>query len=286
MISVLIPTYNWDVYPLVSSLHRQLLLTKKRFEIIVVDDASTNFFSSNHSLCELSHTSFESLHKNIVRSAIRNYLARKSNYPWLLFLDCDAIVGDLFIEKYIRTVKSASSNVIVGGMAYNLGNEKLRYKFGKKREEVNEEERKSIPDKYFFSANFMIKKQVFNSVNFDESLKGYGYEDLLFVKELKKDGWHIEHIENPIFHAEVDEDIVFINKTKEALLNLVTLINTEKLEFSDTRISKTYKRFYPFVLGLKYFHKFFEKLALKRSSLFFFDLFRLSYLSKFFKDRS
>ncbi len=286
MISVLIPTYNWDVYPLVSSLHKQLSMANVPFEIIVVDDASSEKFSDNHRLSELSNTFFEFLDENIGRSAIRNYLVTRSSYSWLLFLDCDAIVEDLFIENYINSIKSETAIVITGGMAYNLGEQKLRYKFGKKKEEVSIEERKRNPQKYFFSANFLAKRDVFNSVSFDESLVGYGYEDLLFAKGLKNKGWGIVHVENPIFHAEVDDDDVFMVKTKQALSNLVALINTGKLEYTDARISFVYKRFYLLVFNLRYFYKFFEKMTLSKSSLLFFDMFRLAYLSELFKNRN
>ncbi|SEC83367.1 Glycosyl transferase family 2 [Tenacibaculum sp. MAR_2009_124] len=286
MISVLIPTYNWDVYQLVSSLHKQLLLANVVFEIIVVDDASSSLFSGNSRLNELSKTSFEIFRENKGRSAIRNYLAEKANYSWLLFLDCDAIVDDLFMEKYINAIKIGSLNVVTGGMVYNLYNQNLRYKFGKKREEIDEKERNRFPEKYFFSANFMIRKEVFSLVKFDGTLKGYGYEDLCFAKELNKNTYNIKHIENPILHAEIDDNNVFLAKTKQALLNLKNLIVDGKLEFSDTRISIMYRRFYLLVAGLKYFNVFFEKLAVRRSSLFFFDLFRITYLCKMFKDEN
>ena len=40
MLSILIPTYNYNVYPLVSELQRQCLESKIEFEILCQDDAS------------------------------------------------------------------------------------------------------------------------------------------------------------------------------------------------------------------------------------------------------
>ena len=47
MISILIPCYDFNAYPLVSNLEKQALMLKINFEIICIDDAS---FSSKNEI--------------------------------------------------------------------------------------------------------------------------------------------------------------------------------------------------------------------------------------------
>ncbi|CAM1372125.1 glycosyltransferase family 2 protein [Tenacibaculum xiamenense] len=284
MISVLIPTHNWDVYQLVSGLHKQLVLTNIQFEIIIVDDASNTKFSGNDRLHKLSNTSFEILNKNIGRSAIRNYLARKAKYSWLLFLDGDVIPAqESFIENYLNFINE-KKNVIVGGIKYEreVTERTIRWKLGKRNEEKDVRTREADRYKYFFTGNFLIQKKVFDRISFDQSLTKYGYEDLLFAKELQKQEISIEHMENEVYHLGIDSDELYLSKTKEALENLSQLLVGNHLNFDDTKITKFYKRVW--WLCLPYFLSFFtdrlEQITIKKSSLFYFNLFRIGYLSR------
>ena len=47
MLSILIPTYNYNVVPLVLELHKQCLECEIDFEILCQDDASKLFFEEN-----------------------------------------------------------------------------------------------------------------------------------------------------------------------------------------------------------------------------------------------
>ncbi len=47
MLSILIPTYNYNIVALVSEIHRQISNTEIPFEIICLDDASTVFVAEN-----------------------------------------------------------------------------------------------------------------------------------------------------------------------------------------------------------------------------------------------
>ena len=103
MLSVLIPTYNYNAFLLVKEIHQQLTLGEIDFEIICLDDGSKSSINTkNEEINKFSFTSFKSLPKNIGRSAIRNLLAKKATYNWLLFLDADVIpVKSNFIKNYI-----------------------------------------------------------------------------------------------------------------------------------------------------------------------------------------
>ncbi|OSY87252.1 hypothetical protein WH52_12385 [Tenacibaculum holothuriorum] len=289
MISVLIPTYNWNAYSLVAELQSQFNSTNIPFEILVVDDASQSELNSeNEKINTLGNCSFVELEENIGRSAIRNLLASKAKYKYLLFLDADVIpTHKNFVDDYAKRI-SDSNKVIVGGIAYKneTSTKLLRWKYGKKYEQVSLEIREKNPSKYFFTANFLIEKKLFSSIQFDENFTKYGYEDVVFGRELEHKGIEIHQIQNEVFHLGIDTNQSFVNKTKQAIVNLVSLENKDKNLTGNIGLLKMYKRLKKFGLRsfLSLFTKQFEKFATQHSSLFFFNLFRLGYLHKVFKN--
>ena len=88
MLSILIPTYNYDITHLVYELHKQATKAKIDFEIICFDDGSKSEINSkNDSINQLNYSKFKELPLNIGRSAIRNLLAKEGQYENLLFID-------------------------------------------------------------------------------------------------------------------------------------------------------------------------------------------------------
>jgi len=290
MLSVLIASYNVNVVSLVKELHHQLIEVAIPFEIICLDDASISDLNvANEQINKLSSCSFKILQKNIGRSAIRNALASKAKYNWLLFLDADVLpTSSKFISNYLKVIENSNNTVFLGGIKYRDFDDKnlLRWKFGKKSEEVSAVIRNDNSYKYFFTANFLIRKKTFTTIKFNEDLVDYGYEDLLFSKELNKTKVLVKHIENEVFHLGIDENKVFIEKTKKAIENLNFLIDKKLLQKKDTNISRLYFDLNAFgVVGfLNLFSNFFEKFANQNSSVTFFNLFRVTYLHQILKD--
>lgn len=284
MLSVLIPTYNYNAFFLVEELHKQLILETIIFEVICLDDGSNSALNAeNKKINTLDFSSFNPLSANIGRSAIRNLLAKKAKHKWLLFLDADIKpVKPNFIKSYIACFKT-DNTVFCGGILYQNKKENfslLRYKYGKKHEEISLEKRNKNSEKYFFTSNFLIKKIVFNEINFEEKLIKYGREDLLFSLELIKIGYQIKHLNNEVYHLGIDENVLFVSKTKKAMENMVFLdkmhlINAEDMpllvlvrRISLFKITKIVAKFYPI----------FEKLTVRASSVFFLNCMKISYV--------
>ncbi len=287
MLSVLIPTYRWNVYPLVKILLKQLQSTNCQFEIIVLDDGSKAVYSNdNYKINLLPNCIFEVLPQNIGRSSLRNLLAKRAIYPYLLFLDADVLPrNENFIEAYLSIIEKHA--IVVGGIAYRQEEDsaRLRWKIGKIYEEVSLSKRRQIPYKYFLTGNFMIHKRLFENISFEERIKGYGYEDLLFSKEIQKQNIPITHIANEVYHIGIDTNEVFMVKTKEALNNLGRLLyhNNEVVGEVGLVVTYTKLRKLKILVGMGLFSLFFEKQAIKTSSVLYYNLFRVTYLHKVLK---
>ncbi|MFI1743623.1 glycosyltransferase family 2 protein [Thalassobellus sediminis] len=277
MLSILIPTYNYNVYPLACQLEQQARDANIVFEIICFDDGSKSQLNSkNNSINSLNNCSFNELSINIGRSAIRNLLGKNAKYETLLFIDAGTLPkNDTFIKNYLSLI---SKEVVSGGMTH-LKKEpeakyKLRWIYTKKRE-----------SKTFCSSNFMIKKQTFLNFPFDETLKQYGYEDVLFFETLKTNNIDIYSFNNPVVHECDDDANTFLIKTEKAICNLKNLIKQNKLNKNQSTIIKYY--LYIKKLRIKnIIGKLFKlskpllskNLRSKHASLLFYDAYRLGYL--------
>jgi len=236
MLSVLIPVYNYSVEELVSQLADQLTGENIQFELLLLDDHSTQFANQYGKFENLEHVSILKSDKNLGRSKARNALAKKAKYDLLLFLDCDSLpVRDNFIESYLSHAEA--KKVLVGGTRYKNNyahSERLHWLYGTKRE--------SLDQAGFHSNNFLIAREDFLNVQFDESLTQYGHEDTLLGIHLKEEGIEVERIDNPVFHCGLEDNETFLKKALMAVENAWDLTEEGKIEADDIRLIKTYTR--------------------------------------------
>ena len=110
-----------------------------------------------------------------------------------------------------------------GGSVYKKSenpNCSLRYKFGKKREEINSIQRNKNPYKYVSSRNFMCKKDVIVEALSKIESVSYG-NDYVFGSILKRKRIDIIHFDNPVLIENIEENSIFIRKTHQALDNVI-----------------------------------------------------------------
>lgn len=288
MLSILIPTYNYNAYPLALKLSKQCDVATINYEIIVLDDCSTKSFTDNSNINTITHCTYKKLENNIGRSAIRNKLATIAKYECLLFLDVDTLpIHDNFIATYLTSLGS-DYEIIYGGIRYQPNppnnDELLRWKYGNEREALTVEKRRLNPYISFLTLNFIIQKQLFEVLKFDEDIPNLRHEDTLFAIEAKKLKLNIKHVENPVYHLGLDTSNGFLKKSIEAVDALNLFLAQELITPNDTSISKTVfkvKKIGLLKLGGFFFSKFkktIEKnLTSKYPSLFLFDIYRLGY---------
>lgn len=233
MLSILIPTYNYDCTHLVSDLHQQADLLGIDYEIIVADDASpiSLYKEKNREINALPHCRLIELEENVGRAGIRNLLADAARYEWLLFMDSDAeVIDSRFITNYMVHC-TAGVDVICGGLCHadTLPSPavSLRYAYEKRADKRRSARyRAEYPYERFTPFNFLIRKETFMAIRFDETIRGYGHEDTLFGIELQRKEIPLLHIDNPLRHLGLEANEVFLLKTQTALRNLAMMETT------------------------------------------------------------
>lgn len=298
MISILIPIYNYNVTHFVETLYQQGKASGINFEIILMDDASTTEFRDVNEKWSLQpDITYIQLEQNVGRAKIRNLLAEKAEYDFLLFQDCDAeIASPSYFKNYIAQCQE--NKVVCGGTIYKEDTPKdnslmLRWKYGKEREERSAEKRQQHPNAAFTTNNFLIPKKIFNTIKFDESLIKYGHEDTLFGYELSQQNIIIHHINNPLFHIGLESAEVFLKKTEESIKNLIQIIETKKLEkkfYQDVKllsyflIIKQYKLNWFFNLLYKLFHQTLHNHLKNNTNptIKYFDIYKILLLNFYF----
>ena len=284
MISVLIPTFNTDVSPLVDFLLKHHDFSSFKMEIIIWNDAS-NIVSLGQ--WDNENISFFKSPVNMGRSKTRELLAERSKYPYLLFLDADVFpVSTLFLAQYLQ--HASEDSVLVGGIRYESkkpeSNRYFRWFYGKAREEISVENRLKNPYNHFMTGNFLVPKSIFLQFPLHDVITGYGHEDTLLGYKFQQAGIPIRHIDNPVFHLGLEENDVFFAKSKEAVSSLLRL---KQVGFTiPSKLLSGYNLLerMNLVTFCAVFYPVFESRILKNYifsgnifSLFFFDLSRLLY---------
>lgn len=284
-VSVLIPNYNNVCVELVTVLQRQAEALGISYEILVADDASPmkEAIRQNEDINALPHCRYIVKETNSGSAATRNFLGAQSQYPWLLFLDCDiSIPDDHFLERYVT---DDHEGVVNGGIRITDDDglrHNLRYLYEKAAEPTHTAEKRQA-NRYqeFRSTNFMIERRVFEKCRFDERFTRSGYEDVLFGKMLSQQQVSVTHIDNPAMMTEFEPNADYVRKIERSLRTLYTFRNE----------LRGYSRILTFDSGIhigavrgmiRLWHRLFgglerRNLCGKRPCLKLFNLYRLGY---------
>lgn len=249
-LSVLIPVFNQEVVSLVQALLHQISLSGAEFEILLMDDQSDEEYKRQNAMLEsIPHVKTYRLPSKAGRSVARNFLAAQAKYDYCLFIDCDSeIADDRFIERYLDYC-NGEDVVVCGGTCYHEKQPEtdrlLRWTYGVKNEVKPASIRNKRPNYYFQAFNFLIRRELFLQIRFNELLKNYGHEDTLFRFELSQRNINVIHIDNPLYHIGIDTNKEYLQKTGQGVENLKILMESpdSKELISHMRLLRYYRIF-------------------------------------------
>ncbi len=288
MLSVLIPVYNWDITSLVKEIHHQCSELAIDFEIIVLDDFSPDLnLRKINSELKLGNYNYVQSGKNLGNAEARNELSRLAGYDTFLFLDCDVIpVRKEFVKRYLEF--TGEKKIVCGGILYeDLKDDKfsLRWKFGKKHEEIPPLESQKNPYLNIRGCNFFIPREIFLRYPFTTLYASYGYVDTFFALSLQKASVEAVHIDNPVYHLGLEENEVYVHKFEKSIKNAKWLVETHPEIANHLRLVVFYKKMKNLGLHqlISIIFRTFRKPILKNlyssnPSLFLFQVYKLGYL--------
>lgn len=286
MLSILIPTYNYNVFPLAKALSAEAENISYPIEIIFLDDASPLDFAESKKLEIFPFVTYIKLPTNGGRTATRQLLAEKAQYPKLLFLDADVLpVHTDFIARYLKHIET--KGIILGGITYKKekpdANEILRWTYGHAREKRSVTQRNNALYSTITTGCFLIEKETFLAINKTIKIKTYG-EDLLFKQKLEEQQIPVLHIDNPVYHLGLESNEQFLEKSLEAVATTVIIEENGELPTDSRNIQKIYlklKKWYALAIFQLYYATIASKvkrnLLSEDPNMRWFDLYRLNY---------
>ena len=231
MLSILIPTKDYECRNLVETLHRQGTALGRPYEIIVGEDGSSpRGLSFNAPLAQLPHCRIIVQQQNVGRARIRNILAQEARGKDILFIDSDAVAEhDDILQLYSQALRE--SPVVCGGLYHPeaplTSSCTLRHRYERAADKQRSaKERNRAPYDKFTTFCFAIRRELFLDIKFDERIINYGYEDTIFGYELRRRGVQIKHIDAPLMHIGLESNKVYLAKVEESLRTLTQLEET------------------------------------------------------------
>ena len=244
-ISVVIPCYNDGLY-LPETIERLSQQTYKNFEIIVVNDGSTDPLTLQV-FATLEKTGILVLHKENGRMAsARNYGVKHSKGTMIAALDADDYFHPSFFERAIKLLEEKEDVAVVTSYIQLFG-------------EIRKTAKPRGGNEYNFlfsnqcPACALVRKDSWNAVGgYDEAMKN-GYEDWEFYIRITQKGWLIHVIpEKLLFYRQTNKSVhkndtlthraelvnYIINKHKDWYVQkLKELITTDQILYRNSRIS-------------------------------------------------
>lgn len=297
MLSILIPTYNYNCSKLLAALDRQAKILRDaaccgifEYEIIVGDDASTDKTAekANRQTAENIGARYIRASSNRGRAFTLNALSEKAKGTWLLIIDCDAqICSDTFLQQY--WADRFKADVVCGALRNPEGPPPAGHELRHRYEQAAERRRKAgfrntRPYTAFTTFNVMFRRDVFSRIRFDERCNEYGYEDALMGLTLEQNKISVLHTDNALIHDGIDSNESFLAKTEASLRTLSRLKGCMQKKAGTSKAVAFLQRLHLCKLAAGLFHishgLLYRQLSGRKPSLFLFKLYKIGYYAR------
>ena len=242
--SIIIPVYNPDKKLFSNCLESVNNQTSKKFEVIIIDDGSTNG-------CEDVYSKYDSFKiykiKNSGVCNARNYGISKSSGEWIIFVDADDTLPIDTLEIYNRNVSKKNDLIIGKSMIITNKSSNLSYsKYNQDKIVSSTEVLDSIlltKDKFDISFSYVgavwgkcYRKEIINKYNvfFTENIT-IG-EDTLFNIEYITNINKILYVDYCVYNYVINSTSA-MNKYSRKVYDSSLLLKNKLTKYSD-RISK------------------------------------------------
>jgi glycosyltransferase involved in cell wall biosynthesis len=226
-LSVLIPFHRDDPCALLWTLDAEARGLAGGVEILVLDDGSGDDALAARAAetvgALIAPARFIRLAANEGRAKGRNRLMAAARARHLLFLDADMEPdGPRFLADYLALIGEGDPAVVFGGFTLARTPEdperSLHRALSLRGDCRPAAARQAEPAKSLCTSNLLVRRDVFGLEPFDESFRGWGWEDVEWAIRVGR-RWPVRHIDNTASHLGLDTDAALIAKYEQSPAN-------------------------------------------------------------------
>ncbi|ADU14792.1 glycosyltransferase family 2 protein [Asticcacaulis excentricus] len=226
-LSVLIPFYKESPATLLRA-----LTPTPGVEIVLLDDGSGQAELTQEVMSTIDEVAlpatFLSLTHNEGRARGRNRLTQAARGDYFLCLDSDMLPdAPDFLTRWLE-VMDDNPAVVFGGFSLLQAPMDKRFAIHRmmaaKSDCLNAATRALMSEKYVFTSNLLIRRDVFATQDFDSSFTGWGWEDVEWAMRVAQQ-FGVQHIDNPATHLGLDTADTLMRKYEQSVGNFARVVD-------------------------------------------------------------
>jgi len=231
-LSVLIPTFRDDPSALLKALDEPGI----HAEIVLLDDGGGDEALVRRMAGRIGRLKLPArliqLSSNEGRAKGRNRLARHARGRHLLFLDSDMLPDPIgFLARWTALAESDDTPVAFGGFTLDQTPRRPEHELHRamalKSDCTPAPLRAREPEKHVFTSNLLVRRDVFDTVAFDEGFSGWGWEDVEWAMRVAR--LHpIVHIDNSATHLGLDTAQALAAKYEQSAANFARVVASHR----------------------------------------------------------
>ncbi|HST92085.1 MAG TPA: glycosyltransferase family A protein [Brevundimonas sp.] len=230
-VSVLIPFLRDDPADLLALLDAEAAALAGSVEIVLLDDGTGDAALTGRLTAQVLAMAIPvrliSLTTNEGRAIGRNRLASAARGGSLLFLDSDMRPDHpAFLRRWTELVTTENPAVAFGGFSLLQAPDEARFAVHRamaaKSECVPAPERAKQPEKYVYTSNLLVRRDVFEAEAFDSGFTGWGWEDVEWAARVAR-RFEIRHVDNPATHMGLDTVAALAGKYEQSAPNFARI---------------------------------------------------------------
>jgi glycosyltransferase involved in cell wall biosynthesis len=226
-VSVLTPFLRDDPTDLLAALETEARPLAGAVEVIVLDDGTSDPALTRRLKAQIDAMALPvrliTLPANEGRAIGRNRLAGAARGGSLLFLDSDMRPDQpTFLRDWAALVRTSDPAVAFGGFSLLQAPTDARFQVHRAMAAKSEclpcAERAKQPEKYVYTSNLLVRRDVFASEAFDPGFTGWGWEDVEWAMRVSR-RFAVVHIDNPATHMGLDTVPALAGKYEQSAPN-------------------------------------------------------------------
>jgi glycosyltransferase involved in cell wall biosynthesis len=231
-LSVLIPFLRDDPTRVMRALDREARALDGAVELVALDDGTNDLALTERVNLAIDDLALPArlitLTDNQGRAKGRNLMAARSRGAWLLFLDSDMLPDSPdFLKTYLALIAAEGPAVACGGFSLNQTPRQPQYALHRRMALATDcapaEIRRRTPEKYVFTSNLLIRRDVLEQEVFDEAFSGWGWEDVEWAMRVSRRR-AIVHIDNTATHLGLDTAAAMAVKYEQSVANFARVV--------------------------------------------------------------